>query len=91
MPEIKFRDNTGWVWISGPDVAQFRVEVGGSPVTCRVSRECLEDHCGNPTTPGEYLEVAKMNFGAITDRIAGLIADERFEPDDSILLRSADW
>ncbi len=88
---IEFGDNLNWRWVGELEAVEFTIHVNKQPVVCRVSRECLEDHCGNPTTPGEYLEVAKMNFGAITDRIAGLIADERFEPDDSILLRSADW
>ncbi len=88
---IEFGDNLNWRWVGELEAVELTIHVNKQPVVCRVSRECLEDHCGNPTTPGEYLEVAKMNFGAITDRIAGLIADERFEPDDSILLRSADW
>ncbi len=91
MPEIKFRDNTGWVWIIGADVAQFRVEVGGSPVTCRVSRECLEDHCGDPKSPGEFLDAAKKNTEAITDVVQLLIQSGRYEPDGSILVRSTDW
>ena len=88
---IEFRDYLYWKWVGGLDVIEFTIDVDGDSVICQVSRECLEAHCGNPTTPGECLDVAKMNFGAITDRIAGLIADERFEPDSSILLRSADW
>ena len=91
MPGIEFGDNLYWKWVGGLDVIEFTIDVDGLPVICRVSRECLEDHCGNPTTPGECLDVAKMNYDAITDRIAGLIADERFEPDDGIMLRSSDW
>jgi hypothetical protein len=37
MPEIRFGDNTGWIWNSWLDVVQFTVEVGGRPVICRVA------------------------------------------------------
>ena len=88
---IEFGDNTNWKWVGESDVIEFIIGLGGAPVTCRVSRECLEDHCGDPKTAGEFLDAAKVNFEAITDRVQGLIEGARFEPDGSILLRSADW
>ncbi|MCH8098262.1 MAG: DUF1488 family protein [Proteobacteria bacterium] len=88
---IEFGDNLDWKWVGGLEVVEFTIHVGGAPVICRVSRECLEDHCGDPKTAGEFLDAAKVNFDAITDRIQGLIAKRRRESDGSILLRSADW
>ncbi len=53
--------------------------------------ECIEDHCGDPKTAGEYLDAAKKHSVAIEFRVQALIQRARFELDDSILLRSADW
>ena len=88
---IEFGDNLNWKWVGGLDVIEFAIDVDGAPVICRVSRECLEDHCGDPKTAGEFLDAAKRNFEAITDRVQRLIEGGRTEPDGSILLRSADW
>ena len=88
---IDIGDNTGWIWIGGTDVIQFTIEVDGDPVICRVSRECLEDHCGDPKVPGEFLHAAKKNTEAITDIVLRLIPSGRYEPDGSILVRSTDW
>lgn len=38
---IEFGDNLNWKWVGELDVAEFTVNVDGSPVICRVSRECL--------------------------------------------------
>jgi len=91
MPETSFGDNTGWIWNSWLDVVQFTAEVGGSRVICRVSRKCLEDHCGDPKAPGEYLDAAKKNTEAITHKVQLLIQSGRYESDSSILVRSSDW
>ena len=88
---IDFGDNLNWKWVGGLEVVEFTIRIDGVPVICRVSRECLEDHCGDPKTAGEFLDAAKLNFDAITDRIQGLIEKRRREPNGSILLRSADW
>ena len=88
---IEFGDNLNWKWVGESEVIEFAIIVDGAAVICRVSRECLENHCGDPKTAGEFLDAAKVNFDAITDRIQGLIEKTRREPDGSILLRSADW
>ncbi len=88
---IEFGDNLNWKWVGVLDVAEFTINVDGITVFCRVSRECLEDHCGDPKTAGEFLDAAKGNFEAITDRIQRLIEGGQLEPDGSILLRSPDW
>ena len=88
---IEFGDNLNWKWVGELDVAEFTIHVDGALVICRVSRECLEDHCGDPKTAGEFLDAAKRNFGPITDRLPDLIAVRRYESDGSILIRSADW
>ncbi len=88
---IEFGDNLNWKWVGELDVAEFTINVDGFTVFCRVSRECLEDHCGDPKTAEEFLDAAKGNFGAITDRVHDLIAGGRYEPDGSILVRTTDW
>ena len=88
---IEFEDCAGCKWVGGLDVIEFTADLDGQTIVCRVSRQCLEDHCGNPKTAGECVGAAKKNFEAITDRVQFLIERARFEPDDSILLRSSDW
>ena len=88
---IEFGDNLNWKWVGELDVAEFTINVEGSPVICRVSRECLEDHCGDPKTVGEYLDAAKKHSVAIEGRVQALIQRARFELNGSITLRSNDW
>ncbi len=88
---IEFGDNLNWKWVGELDAAEFTITVDGIPVICRVSRECLEDHCGVPKTAGEFFDAAKGNFQAITDRLPDLIAGSRYEPEGSILVRTTDW
>ena len=88
---IEFEDCTGWQWVGSRDVVEFTADRDGHTIVCRVSRKCLEDHCGDPKTAGEYLDAAKKHSVAIEFRVQALIQRARFELDDSILLRSADW
>ena len=88
---IEFEDCSGWKWVDGPDVIEFTADLDGHTFVCRVTGECIEDHCGDPKTAGEFLDAAKNNFGAITDRVHDLIAGGRYEPDGSILVRTTDW
>ncbi len=88
---IEFEDCAGWKWVGGPDVIEFTAALDGHIFVCRVTGECIEDHCGDPKTAGEYLDAAKKHSVAIEFRVQALIQRARFELDDSILLRSADW
>ena len=89
--EIEYGTNEKWRWDGEFDEVRFHVRVGGNPVLCRVSRECIEDHCGNPSTPETCLDAAKVYFDRITDIIGDRIARGHFEVDGSVLLRSRDW
>ncbi len=88
---IEFEDCAGWKWVGARDVVEFTADLDGYAFVCRVSSECIEDHCGDPKTAGEYLDAAKKHSVAIEFRVQALIQRARFEPDDSILLRSSDW
>lgn len=86
---MNYGTNENWRWIGDTEVVEFAVEDDGKPITCRVSRGYIEDHCGNPPgTPESLLTAAKANFDEITDNVGALIAAGLFEKDGSILLRS---
>ncbi len=88
---IEFEDCSGWKWVGALDVIEFTADRDGHTIVCRVSRKCLETHCGDPKTAGDFLDASKKHFVAIEIRVQALIQRARFELDDSILLRSADW
>ncbi len=88
---IEFEDCAGWKWVGARDVVEFTADRDGHTIVCRVSRKCLEDHCGDPKTAGEYLDAAKKHSVAIEYRVQALIQRARFELNGSITLRSNDW
>ena len=87
---IDYGDNKDWSWVGGLEEIHFTVREDGKNILCRVSREFLEDHCGNPSDPVACLDAAKGLFDPITDKIGRLISGRRFEPDGSVLLRTSD-
>ena len=88
---INFANGDHWQWAGDLDAVRFTVHENSKPIDCKVSRECLADHCGNPTTPEDCLDAAKRHSYMIENKIGHLIAIGKFEPDGTILLRSADW
>ncbi len=88
---VAYGTSENWFWTGGREVVEFTVHDEGRPITCRVSRECIEDNFGNPGDSGACLDEAKARFDAITDLIGHFIAMGRFEADGSILVRSQDW
>ncbi len=88
---IEFGDNLNWKWVGARDVVEFTADRDGHTIVCRVSRKCLEDHCGDPKTAVEYLDAAKKHSVAIEGRVRSLIERARFELNGSITLRSAEW
>ncbi len=88
---IEFENCTGWQWVDARDVVEFTADRDGHTIVCRVSRKCLEDHCGDPKTAGEYLDAAKKHSVAIECRVQSFIERARFELNGSITLRSNDW
>ncbi len=90
---INFGTNETWTWHPDTEEVRFTVwdDVSNEKLECRVTRECIEDHCGDPSDPDVCFTAAKENFVAITDQVWHCIRDGRFEPDGSILLRTDDW
>ena len=90
---LSFGTNEDWLWDGSRDVFQFNVTIHetGQQIICRVTEECITDHCGNPTTDEACLDAAKEHFNQVTDLVGHLIAIGRFEPDGTILVRSSDW
>ncbi len=88
---INYGSNENWLWDLGAEEVRFVVYDDGKKVLCRVSRECLENHCGDPQDENACLTAAKKNFNRITDQIGFYVKFGRFEPDGSVLLRSGDW
>lgn len=71
---------------------RFRVYLDDrNSILCRISREAISDHFGNPETEQACFDVAKENFDEITDKVGEMLALERFESDGSILLRTSDF
>ena len=89
---LDFGNTDSWMW-HGPTLeVRFQILQDGKPILCRVTRECISDHCGNPTDDEAILTAAKQFSEPIENQLAHYITIERFEPPDgSILLRSADW
>jgi hypothetical protein len=88
---LDYGTNESW-YLDGPTMeVRFKVKKDGQPILCRVTHECIEDHCGNPKGEEACLTAAREHFDAITDRIGELIELRRFELDGSVLLKTADW
>jgi hypothetical protein len=77
--------------VRGGEAVEFVVHEYGRPVVCRVSRECIDDHMGNPRGVAARLAAAKAYFNEITDCVGDLIGRRRYESDRTILVRSADY
>ena len=92
---LDFGSNEDWLWDRdrGRAVVQFNVtdHESGQQFLCRISAECITEHCGNPTTDAARLDAAKAHFDQITDIARHLHTIGRFEPDGTILVRSSDW
>ncbi len=88
---IKFGTNESWMWHVPTGELRFQVSQDDKQILCRVTRECITDHCGNPIGEDACFTAAKEHFEVITDQTARCIAVGHVEPDGSILLRSADW
>ena len=80
-------------WRSNFDrmTVDFKVLDDGKPITCRVTRECINDNFGDPQTDDDRLDAAKARFDQITDIAMMLIRAGRFEEDGSIIIRGRDW
>ena len=92
-PVIRFGTNENWAWHSDTEEVRFTVwdDASNREIECRVTRKFIEDHCGNHSGPDACLTAAKIKCDPITDQVMHYIGIGRFEPDRSILLRSADW
>ena len=88
---IDYQSAKDWRWVIDAEEVQFTAVYGGLEILCRVTRDCIEDHCGNPATSDACFTAAKEHFGIITDQIGIRIAAGQFQPDGSVLLRSQDW
>ena len=90
---IHYGTNETWAWHPDTEEARFTVldDDSNRKIECRVTRECIADHCGNPSGPDACFTAAKENFDPITDLVGHYIGGGRFEPDGSILLRTDDW
>ncbi len=88
---IEFGTNETWRWDVRTQEVRFQVLQDGKPIRCRVTRECVADHCGNPNGEDACFTAAKEHFDAITDQFYHYIGFGRFESDGSVLLRTADW
>ena len=88
---IVYGTNETWMWHVPKKEVRFEVSLDGTPILCRVTRECIADHCGNPIGEDACFTAAKEHFEAVTDQVGFYITRERFEPNGSVLLRTADW
>ena len=88
---LDYGTNESWYWHSPTMEVRFRILKDGKPVVCRVTHECIKDHCGNPADESACFTAAKQNFDAITDQVGYYVSLGRFEPDGTVLLRTTDW
>ena len=88
---IEYGTNENWKWDSARMAVRFEVTANGKPVTCIVTRECIDDHMGNPESDAARLREANERFDAITDKIGRLIALGRIDENGMVFLRTADW
>ena len=83
--------NAYWMWHVPTEELRFQVSQADKQILRRVTRECIADHCGNPSGEDACFTAAKEHFEAITDQVVRCIAVGHVEFDGSVLLRSADW
>ena len=88
---IQFAQPIDWIYHGGTESVVFTILNDGSPVQCRVSRECIQDNMGNPGAGEECLDAARKHVDKIENIIGVLVAAHRFEDDGSIVVRSSDW
>ena len=90
---IHYGTNETWRWHPDTEEVRFTVldDISNRKIKCRVTRECIADHCGNPSGSDACFTAAKEHFDVITDQVGRYIGLGRFEPDGSILLRTNDW
>ena len=88
---IEFGNSDSMSWNGTYEEVRFDVIRDGQSIQCRVSRQALEDHCGNPKDAGACLDAANAHFNAITDKVGHKIAIGAFELDGSVLLSTSDW
>ncbi len=88
---INYGTNESWLLHAPTGELRFQVSEDDKQILCRVTRECIADHCGNPIGEDACFTAAKEHFEAITDQVDRYIAHGRFESDGSVLLRTADW
>lgn len=88
---FEFGTNEDWRWDGSREAVQFTVRVNARQVVCCISKECIADNFGDPSTDAECLDAARVRFDQITDLAGRLITAGRFEADGAILIRSSDW
>ena len=88
---IDFGDGTQWWWDGTYQEVRFTVTTVARPVRCRVSREAIADHFGNPEAAEACVDAPRSHFDEITTTVGVKINLRQFETDGSVLLRTADW
>lgn len=94
MPEYWRLGSSAEMWWDGAhDEARLWAEhASRGKCLCRISREALEDHFGNPQDEDACLAAAQRNFDRITDAfLLRLGREDLMEPDGSILIRTEDF
>ncbi|MCU7871922.1 MAG: DUF1488 domain-containing protein [Candidatus Thiodiazotropha sp. (ex Lucinoma borealis)] len=75
-------------WDGSRDVVMFPANLDGKRIQCGISWEALTDnYCGNDVSA---IDCFKANRGVIETKATQLIERQRFEPDGSVLILSAD-
>ncbi len=44
---IEYGTNESWIWHGPTEELRFRMSQDDRQILCRVTRECIADHCGN--------------------------------------------
>jgi len=94
---IKFPDPESWHWDDVAEEVQFDVEHAPvlenrrEHVTCRITREFIEDHLGKPKGANACLKAARRHRNLIEEHVGHYLGAGRLEPDGSLLIRSKDF
>ena len=63
---IEYGTNKSWMWHVATGELRFQVSQDDKQILCRVTHECIADHCGNPIGEDACFKAAKEQFETIT-------------------------
>ena len=61
---MEYGTNESWIWHSPTEELRFQVSQNGKPILCRVTRECISDHCGKQARSPQVCHHQQTRIGS---------------------------